>query len=198
MSSRAEKKEATRRKLLQAAARRMKVHGIEGTSVQAVMADAGLTHGSFYAYFEDKNHMVADALLAAMNLSHERVAAQLSPELRGRDRLRAFLDFYLSPGHRSAVADGCPVASLSRDFSQSGPALRHVFARGLLETIDHRRRLFSFGGKVISREEWMGLMACYVGALILSRACEGDPLSDQFLHAGRALLDRTIHPGAKP
>jgi AcrR family transcriptional regulator len=46
----------------QAAGRRFKQDGIDGAGVAAVMSDAGLTNGAFYAYFTSKEDLVANVL----------------------------------------------------------------------------------------------------------------------------------------
>lgn len=193
--TRAEQKQATKERLLEAASRRLKTQGIKGTSVQSVMGDANLTHGAFYAYFDDKEQMVAETLRWSVEQSHRRVQAMLPPAASARERLSGFLRFYLSPQHRAAVAEGCPIASLSRDFAQTSPKFRHEFAKGMTATIDHRRKLFSRPEAPLSRETWMAAMSTYVGALVLSRACEGEPLSDQFLEAAHNFLEEALFKG---
>ena len=48
-------KQATRQRILEAAGRRFKKQdGIDGAGVAAVMSDAGLTNGAFYAHFMSK------------------------------------------------------------------------------------------------------------------------------------------------
>jgi TetR/AcrR family transcriptional regulator, transcriptional repressor for nem operon len=44
-------KQATRQRIVEAAGRRFKQDGIDGAGVAAVMSDAGLTNGAFYAHF---------------------------------------------------------------------------------------------------------------------------------------------------
>ena len=55
-------KQATRQRILQAAGRRFKQDGIDGAGVAAVMSDAGLTNGAFYAHFASKEDLVANVL----------------------------------------------------------------------------------------------------------------------------------------
>src|SRR3954454_5006918 len=55
-------KQATRRRILEAAGRRFKQDGIDGAAVAAVMSDAGLTNGAFYANFSSKEDLVANVL----------------------------------------------------------------------------------------------------------------------------------------
>ena len=56
-------KTETRRRILAAAGRVMKARGMEAASVEAVMRDAGLTVGGFYAHFPSKDALAQQALL---------------------------------------------------------------------------------------------------------------------------------------
>src|SRR5215212_2885956 len=90
-------KQATRRRIVEAAGRRLKRDGIDGSGVATLMADAGLTNGAFYAHFDSKEDLVASAL--ADQLSQQREAYRtrsLEQMVRG----------YLSPEHRDDLADG--------------------------------------------------------------------------------------------
>src|SRR4051812_50166651 len=56
-----DQKQATRQRILQAAGRRFKQDGIDGAGVAAVMSDAGLTNGAFYAHFTSKEDPAGQA-----------------------------------------------------------------------------------------------------------------------------------------
>ena len=62
MRYRKDHKQATRQRILEAAGRRFKQDGIDGAGVAAVMSDAGLTNGAFYAHFASKEDLVANVL----------------------------------------------------------------------------------------------------------------------------------------
>ena len=47
-------KEETRKKVLKAAAVAVRAKGPDGVGVAEIMAEAGLTHGGFYAHFPRK------------------------------------------------------------------------------------------------------------------------------------------------
>jgi len=55
-------KERTRVRVLAQAAAAIRGKGIERVGVAEVMAGAGLTHGGFYAHFESKDDLVAQAV----------------------------------------------------------------------------------------------------------------------------------------
>ena len=57
-----EHKEATRRRIVEAAGRRFKRDGIDGSGIATLMADAGLTNGAFYAHFDSKDDLVANTV----------------------------------------------------------------------------------------------------------------------------------------
>ena len=58
----AEHKAQTRRRIIDTAGRRFKQDGIDGSGVAALMTDAGLTNGAFYAHFESKDDLVANVV----------------------------------------------------------------------------------------------------------------------------------------
>src|SRR4051794_14588309 len=72
-------KQATRRRILDAAGRRLKQDGIDGAGVAAVMSDAGLTNGAFYAHFASKEDLVANVV--AHQLQANAKASRPSPRI---------------------------------------------------------------------------------------------------------------------
>ena len=58
-------KEKTRAAIVDAAAERIRSGGFDALGVASIMAEAGLTHGGFYAHFSSR-----DALLAALHELH--------------------------------------------------------------------------------------------------------------------------------
>lgn len=180
------KKEQTRKKILAASSALLKQKGLSETSVQKVMSEADLTHGSFYAYFKDKDDLVIQSFQWAVNESLERLQSRLPASAPARAKLDLFLKFYLSREHRAQVATGCPITALARDFSRMTPKFRKEFSKALNGLIENRRKLFSDEKHETTRAEWIGIMSCYVGALLLSRACESEPLADE-------ILDHALH-----
>src|SRR5437764_6198182 len=101
-------KEETRRRIVEAAGRRFKRDGIDGSGIATLMADAGLTNGAFYAHFESKDDLVATVVADQLHTQAEAYEA-LSP---GRAGLEEFVRDYLSLRHRDHRDTGCPSAAL--------------------------------------------------------------------------------------
>jgi len=57
-----EHKAQTRSRVVQEAAAAIRSDGVERIGVAQIMARAGLTHGGFYAHFESKDDLVAQAV----------------------------------------------------------------------------------------------------------------------------------------
>ena len=69
-------KQATRRRIIEAAGRRLKRDGIDGSGVATLMADAGLTNGAFYAHFGSKEDLVASTVSDQLRAQRERYSTQ--------------------------------------------------------------------------------------------------------------------------
>src|SRR5690348_436211 len=70
-----EHKQATRRRIIEAAGRRFKANGIDGSGIAALMAGAGLTNGAFYAHFDSKDDLVAAAVTDQLREQREGLSA---------------------------------------------------------------------------------------------------------------------------
>ena len=90
------------------------------------MAEAGLTHGGFYAHFKSKDELVAAAIGQMFDESRARVRARDRRARSGRRRCSPTSTFYLSARHRDARGGGCPIAALASDL----PRLADAVARG--------------------------------------------------------------------
>src|SRR5437764_12650628 len=127
-----DQKQATRRRILEAAGRRFKEDGIDGAGVAAVMSDAGLTNGAFYTHFKSKEDLVANVL--AEQLRTQRQSLDVQPS--DRTGVEAFVRAYLSPEHRDLFADGCPSAALLDEIARRPAGTRDVFTDEVMGVID--------------------------------------------------------------
>jgi TetR/AcrR family transcriptional repressor of nem operon len=92
-----EHNEATRQRILESASRLFREHGIAAVGLAKIMADAGLTVGTFYTHFKSKEALLRETLLRSLDARHE----QLAQVLQGAD-LELVVRAYLSPEHRDA------------------------------------------------------------------------------------------------
>lgn len=192
-ASRAEA-ERHREEVIAATSKLVRAHGAEKVSVPQVMAAAGLTHGGFYRHFASKDDLVARACAAAFaerltameDLAEEHVTGDVPART-------AFLASYVSALHRDHPELGCPGTTLAVDAARTEPGdpLREAFTDGLRNLVDGMGRLEGRSdGTAADEESVLVELSAMVGALVLSRACAGDGLSDRILAAVRGhLLD---------
>src|SRR4051794_20775044 len=102
------RKDQTRKRVVDVAAAQFRAKGIEGTGVAGLMADAGLTHGGFYAHFKSKDDLVREALSAAHARSLEtwKTEARAARE-SGGNGIEAIVRRYLRAAHRDRPDLGC-------------------------------------------------------------------------------------------
>jgi TetR/AcrR family transcriptional regulator, transcriptional repressor for nem operon len=173
-------KQATRQRILEAAGRRFKEDGIDGAGVAAVMSDAGLTNGAFYAHFSSKEDLVANVLADQLRAQRQSLDSQSSD----RAGLEAFIRSYLSPQHRDQRADGCPSAALLDEIARRPAATRHIFTDELMREIDDIASRLDGTDAEIARTDALTLFGLMLGTLQLARALTDRDLSDQLLARG--------------
>src|SRR5476649_1860316 len=107
-------KQDTRKKVVRAAAAAVRAKGPDGVGVAEIMAEAGLTHGGFYAHFPNKEALVAAAIEEAFGQSRRRFS-RMTDGMSSDEALTAFVDAYVSADHRNNPQRGCPIATLTND-----------------------------------------------------------------------------------
>ena len=181
-------KAKTRERVLREAAREIRAKGRENVAVAKVMERAGLTHGGFYAHFESKEAMVAEALDTMFTSARGRFDRIEAEHDDPRAVLRIYLDFYLSREHRDGRDRGCALPALSGDFARADdPAQRERFGAGVEGLTARLARSLTALGAADPHAEASAMLAQMVGAVALSRAVADPVQADAILadaHAG--------------
>src|SRR6266516_4417444 len=184
-----EHKQATRRRIIETAGRRLKRDGIDGSGVATLMADAGLTNGAFYAHFASKDDLVATAVADQLREQRANVSAQ-TPDRAGVEQ---YVRAYLSTRHRDNPEDGCPSAALLDEIGRGTDAVKRAYTDGLLAVIDDIAARLDPDDPQSARVTTLSVFALMAGTLQLSRALSDRQLADEVLEQGiqnaLALLD---------
>jgi TetR/AcrR family transcriptional regulator, transcriptional repressor for nem operon len=177
--TRAEGKQESLNKILDAAARRIREEGIDGAAIVPVMRDAGLTHGAFYSHFTSKEDLANAAFSRAITTGR----SQWIKPRRGeswRERLTGLAKRYLTTAHRDDLATSCGFASLSSDAAHASGEFRACYEhelRGSLAAI--------CDGDDDRLEDAIALMMVCVGGMALARAVADPKFSDRILRVAR-------------
>ncbi len=183
-------KDATRAKVLQIAAAQVRAKGPDGVGVAEIMAEAGLTHGGFYAHFPSKQALVAAAVEEAFAQSRRRYA-RMTEGLAAREALAAVVDSYVSREHRDNRRSGCPIVALESDLPRQPQPVRDAFDAGVKALIGRVAAWLPSGvatGETRRESLAASLVAEMAGTVALARAVSDEALSDRLLDEGRTRI----------
>lgn len=189
------KKQETHERIVRTAAGQIRERGYDSVSVGDVMKAAGLTHGGFYAHFESRDAMLAEALDAAASDSLGRLG-KATDAAAPEEALAELLEFYLSDRHVAHPEHGCILASLGSETRRQTPEIRKVMTRRIKEMADLVERQLPGWGKAGRHEDALGVLATMLGALILARAVDEPGLAKDIRAAAKQLVARGVP--AKP
>jgi len=191
----ADHKSETRKRILETAGQRFKRDGIDSSGIAAIMADAQLTNGAFYAHFTSKDDLVANVVADQMM----RWQANL-PSTPDRAELEAFVREYLSPPHRDHPETGCPNAALLDELVRCNEAARRSYTQAMQDIVAEVSARLSPDDPSSARSDAIGLITILVATMQLARAVTDRAFSDDILESGianaQAILDRTQRPSS--
>jgi TetR/AcrR family transcriptional regulator, transcriptional repressor for nem operon len=174
--------------IVEAASKLLREKGFTETSVGTVMKAVGLTHGGFYAHFQDKNAMLSAAVTEAFEQSPKNFTALVELATKSGDP-GVVAKHYLSDSRVKNVASGCPAAALVSELPRQANAVQEAFQTGTIETM---QALSATPGLSADADgsAWAAL-SMLVGGLTLMRACNNDGIDKtirtQIINAMRAL-----------
>ncbi|CAD6550553.1 hypothetical protein LMG27952_05026 [Paraburkholderia hiiakae] len=179
----AEHKEETHFRIVNAAAKAFRKHGVDGIGVAQLMKGAKLTHGGFYAHFESKDALIVEAIEAAFTQMTARLETAVS-EAPPAQRRRAMFDTYMTQAHRDHPEAGCAIPSLGADVSRLNADARRAFATGINSLIE---LIAAQEEGAASRAEAIATLATLVGGMVLARSVRSNALSQEILDTLRNL-----------
>ena len=105
------KKEESRARILNSAARGFRAQGFSGLGVDGIAKAAGVTSGAFYAHFPSKAAAFREAV--AMGMAGLREGIVRFRQTAGAKWRQAFIDFYLGDRRTCDIGESCALQALS-------------------------------------------------------------------------------------
>lgn len=175
----AEHKERTRRRIVETSGRRLKVGGLAGSGVAALMADSGLTNGAFYGHFSSKDDLVVGVITDQLGAQRDRIA-----DAAAGSGIEQVVRAYLSAEHRDHPAEGCASAALLGEIAHSEEVVREAYTTGLLGVVDAVAARLDPRDPSSVRVDVLAVLAGMFGTLQAARAITDRRLSDELLERG--------------
>jgi TetR/AcrR family transcriptional repressor of nem operon len=123
------KGQATRARIVEAAAALMYEHGVANTSTEEILNAAQVSNSQLYHYFEDKD----DLTRAVIAYQIERVLSSQEQLLAGLDffaALESWRDTLVTLASKSQGRGGCPIGSLASELADLNENARQTLAAG--------------------------------------------------------------------
>ena len=180
-------KARTRARILNEAAKAMRTQGTEGVAVAALMERAGLTHGGFYAHFENRDDLVVHAVDRMFEDSSRMLHRWLSCE-DAAEGLRALIEWYLSDATRRSPDQGCPLPGLGGEVPRMPPAAQARFRKGVEAFRAALERALRAIGAPAPESLASSVLAEMVGAMSLARATDDAEAASAMLTGIRGQL----------
>lgn len=192
MTVRAQLKQASLQRILDAAATRLRAEGLSGAAIAPVMRDAGLTHGAFYSHFANKDDLAAAAFRHALKDNRRRWTVARGGE-KWRERLVRLAARYLTAAHRDDPANGCAFAATASEAARGSIAFRQVFEAEMIKSLRAICGQDPDDNVPVNDARFAdgaALLALCVGGMTLARAAADPATAERILAACRAAAAR--------
>ena len=179
------RREISHDRIVEAASRAIRRSGYAGTGVADIMREAGLTHGGFYAHFESRDALLAEAVARAGRDSAALVERRAQNRSKDTSALRALIEGYLSEAHLTSAETGCVVSALVSEIPRQAPEVREASAERVQALIDRVRQSLP---PSVKPDAAGVITSTMVGALQLARALSDEKQARALLKSARTAL----------
>jgi TetR/AcrR family transcriptional regulator, transcriptional repressor for nem operon len=180
----AKHKEQTHERLVRKAAEQFRRRGVQGIGIAKLMGKLGLTHGGFYAHFDNKSELVAAAARKIFKDATAFVEAAAAAAPKGSE-LTAIISQYLSEGHRDSPMQGCLLPSLTGEMGRQPQTVRKTLTREFNEFANKISKYMPAASDQERRSQARLLFSGMAGTMMVARAVSDRELSDALLAQGR-------------
>jgi TetR/AcrR family transcriptional regulator, transcriptional repressor for nem operon len=157
-------------------------HGFDAVSIDDVMADAGLTRGSFYSYFESKGDLYSEAVTYVLNEKQLLSSDGVSIDPRAVNSAAQFIRDYLSLDHFEDIDGSCPLIAFPTEFLRKEIRVRRAFETVLRVMIDVFEQALQRNGQT-ARNRARAIAALCVGGMVMARSIEDRAFADELREA---------------
>jgi TetR/AcrR family transcriptional repressor of nem operon len=185
LAKRDERKQETRRRMLEAAGRGFRSQGYDGIGVDGLAKGAGVTSGAFYAHFGSKAAAFDAALAAGLD---EVIAAIPEYQLKYGDAwTKAFSDYYLGKAHRDDLSGGCAMAAFSPEVIRTSNETRSLYEQKMKTIAGLIAKRMSGNTETERVANAWSYLSRLIGGVTLARAMSSAALSNRILKAAKQI-----------
>lgn len=170
------KAENTRQFIIEKSAPIFNMKGYAGTSLADLIEATGLTKGSIYGNFENKDAVALAVYEYSTNALKIRISDFLSKEISENDKLIAFTEYYRSNWKRVFEKGGCPIQNASVEADDNLSFLKkHVqnsilnWVKDIAAIIEKGQKKGEFKRNINASEYAYAIITVLEGGIMLSK-----------------------------
>jgi len=179
-------REQVKEKIIESARRLFNCRGFNAVSIDDVMAEAGLTRGSFYTYFDSKSALFAESVTRFVSEKRATRAESASIDARAPGVAAKIARNYLSHRQFDHADEECPMIGLATDVGLTDPQVRLAFEGALRLMVDIFEQGMRRKGEE-ARPRALAISALCVGGLVVARSIEDRVFADEVREAALAI-----------
>jgi TetR/AcrR family transcriptional regulator, transcriptional repressor for nem operon len=190
------KAERTRQFIIEKTAPIFNVKGFTGTSLSDMTEATGLTKGSIYGNFADKDEVALACFEHNYKMVRESIAAEMDRFPKYRDKLLVYPDAYSNTRKFVFQHGGCPILNTTVEADDTHPGLRALAGKALMNWKDRLRQLIEAGKTngefkptVESEQTALTIIALLEGMIVVSRSTGNPGYGKAVLNSLRELIN---------
>jgi AcrR family transcriptional regulator len=169
--------------------------GYVGTSLSDIMEVTGLTKGSIYGNFANKDEVAVEVYKFNIRSLGRRLAAAMNQQEKAADKLAAFTGYYRQNWKQIFERGGCPILNACVEADDNAEFLKKhvqhsikVLANSLSDIIEQGQKKGEFKKKQDASDQAYALITILEGGMMLAKIMN----NQQFLHAALDRMDKLV------
>lgn len=175
------KAERTKQFIIEKTAPIFNVKGYTGTSLSDMTEATGLTKGSIYGNFTDKDEVALACFEHNYKMVREAIQRELDKYPSYRDKLLVYPEMYGNPKQYVFQRGGCPIMNTTIEADDTHPRLRTLAGNALINWKDRLTQLIEAGKTkgefkqtVNPEQAALTIIALLEGAIVVTKST-GNP-----------------------
>jgi TetR/AcrR family transcriptional repressor of nem operon len=190
------KAERTRQFIIEKTAPIFNVKGYTGTSLSDMTEATGLTKGSIYGNFADKDEVALACFEHNYKMVSDSIQAEMDRLTSYRDKLLVYPEVYSNVRKFVFQRGGCPILNTTVEADDTHPGLRALAGQALVNWKDRLQQLIE-GGKangefkpaVDSERMALTIIALLEGMIVVSKATGNSGYGRAVINSLRELIN---------
>ncbi len=170
------KAEKTKAFIIEQSAQLFNKKGYADTSLSDIQEVTGLTKGSIYGNFIDKNELAVEVYLYNVDTMRQRLRAAMAPHSLFAGKIKAITSYYKENWDKINERGGCPILNAATDADDNNDFLRiHVresiqsWTKGLTSIITAGKESGEFKPEIDANEYAYLIFSIIEGGILLSK-----------------------------